>query len=165
MIGALIIHGLTPGPELFTKNPEVVYGLFVGLMVAYVAIFALGRMAMPLWVRVIDIPKGVLAAVVFGLGTIGAYTIRNLVFDVWLTVGFGIAGYFLKKFRFPMAPHVLGMVLGYLVESNYRRAMIMSQGSHSIFFEDPISLALLVLAALSFFWPLIQQWRRRAKVA
>lgn len=166
LIGALIIHGLTPGPELFTKNPEVVYGLFVGLMVAYVAIFALGRMAMPLWVRVIDIPKGVLAAVVFGLGTVGAYTIRNLVFDVWLTVGFGIAGYFLKKFRFPMAPLVLGMVLGYMVESNYRRAMIMSQGSHSIFFEDPISLALLVLAAMSFFWPLIQQWRRqRAKRA
>ena len=165
LIGALIIHGLTPGPELFTKNPDVVYGLFVGLMVAYVVLFAMGRMAMPLWARVIDIPKGVLAAVVFALGTIGAYTIRNLVFDVWLTVGFGIAGYFLKKFHFPTAPLVLGMVLGYMVESNYRRALIMSQGSHSIFFEDPISLALLVLAALSFFWPLLQQWRKARKAA
>ncbi len=165
LIGALILHGLTPGPELFTKNPDVIYGLFVGLVIAYVALFTLGRLAMPIWVRVIEIPKGILAIVVFALGTIGAYSIRNLMFDVWLAVGFGIIGYFLKKYRFPMAPLVLGMVLGYMVESNYRRALIMSQGSHSIFFEEPISLFFLLLAVLSFFWPLFQAWRKRRQAA
>ena len=167
LIGALILHGLTPGPELFEKNPEVIYGLFVGLVVAYVALFTLGRLAMPVWVRVIDVPKGILAVVVFALGTIGAYSIRNLMFDVWLAVGFGVCGFFLKKYRFPMAPLVLGMVLGYMVESNYRRAMIMSQGSHSIFYEEPISLAFLVLALLSFALPFVRAWRqhREAKMA
>ena len=165
LIGALILHGLTPGPELFTKNPDVIYGLFVGLVIAYVALFTLGRLAMPIWVRVIEIPKGILAVVVFALGTIGAYSIRNLMFDVWLAVGFGIIGYFLKKYRFPMAPLVLGMVLGYMVESNYRRALIMSQGSHSIFFEEPISLFFLLLAVLSFFWPVFQAWRQRKQMA
>ena len=165
LIGALILHGLTPGPELFTKNPDVIYGLFVGLVIAYVALFTLGRLAMPIWVRVIEIPKGILAVVVFALGTIGAYSIRNLMFDVWLAVGFGIIGYLLKKYRFPMAPLVLGMVLGYMVESNYRRALIMSQGSHSIFFEEPISLFFLLLAVLSFFWPLFQAWRKRKHMA
>lgn len=165
LIGALILHGLQPGPRLFVSNPEVIYGLFVGLLVAYPVLFAMGRLAMGLWVRVIEIPKSILAPVVLALSVLGAYSVRNLMFDVWLTIGFGIVGYILKKFKFPAAPLVLAMVLGYMAESNYRRALIMSQGSHDIFFMQPISAAFLALALLSFCWPIIQQVRKSRRAA
>jgi putative tricarboxylic transport membrane protein len=86
-------------------------------------------------------------------------------FDVWLTIGFGIAGYILKKYKYPAAPLVLAMVLGYMAESNYRRALIMSQGSHSIFFDQPISAVFLILAVLSFVWPIVQTLRKRRRAA
>jgi len=165
LIGALILHGLQPGPRLFVSNPEVIYGLFIGLMVAYPVLFAMGRLAMGLWVRVIEIPKSVLAPVVLALSVLGAYSIRNLMFDVWLTIGFGVVGYILKKYKFPAAPLVLAMVLGYMAESNYRRGLIMSQGSHDIFMQQPISAAFLILAALSFLWPIVQQVRKIRKAA
>jgi len=165
LIGALILHGLQPGPRLFVSNPEVIYGLFVGLIVAYPVLFAMGRMAMGLWVRVIEIPKSVLAPVVLALSVLGAYSIRNLMFDVWLTIGFGVFGYILKKYKFPAAPLVLAMVLGYMAESNYRRGLIMSQGSHDIFLQQPISAVFLILAALSFLWPIVQQVRKSRRAA
>lgn len=164
LIGALVLHGLTPGPELFVTNPEVIYGLFVGLIISYGVLLILGFGAMRLWIRVIDTPPAILAAVVFALGIIGAYSIRNLMFDVWLALGFGVAGYFFKKYQFPLAPLVLGMVLGTMVESNYRRALIMSQGSHDIFITQPLSLLFIVLAIISLLLPIIQIWRKRAKV-
>ncbi|MDX9861313.1 MAG: tripartite tricarboxylate transporter permease [Rhodospirillales bacterium] len=165
LIGALILHGLQPGPRLFVSNPEVIYGLFVGLIVAYPVLFAMGRLAMGLWVRVIEIPKSVLAPVVLALSVLGAYSIRNLMFDVWLTIGFGVFGYILKKYKFPAAPLVLAMVLGYMAESNYRRGLIMSQGSHDIFLQQPISAVFLILAALSFLWPIVQQVRKSRRAA
>lgn len=165
LIGALILHGLQPGPRLFVSNPDVIYGLFVGLMVAYPVLFVMGRLAMGVWVRVIEIPKSVLGPAVLALSVLGAYSVRNLMFDVWLTIGFGIAGYILKKYKFPAAPLVLAMVLGYMAESNYRRALIMSQGSHSIFFDQPISAFFLVLGVLSFVWPMVQVVRKKRRAA
>jgi putative tricarboxylic transport membrane protein len=165
LIGALILHGLQPGPRLFVSNPDVIYGLFVGLMVAYPILYAMGRLGMAFWVRVIEIPKSVLGPVVLALSVLGAYSVRNLMFDVWLTIGFGIAGYILKKYKYPAAPLVLAMVLGYMAESNYRRALIMSQGSHSIFFEQPISAFFLVVAVLSFVWPIVQVVRKKRRAA
>jgi len=165
LIGALILHGLQPGPRLFVNNPDVIYGLFIGLLVAYPTLFAMGRLALGVWVRVIEIPKSVLAPVVLALSVLGAYSVRNLMFDVWLTIGFGIVGYIFKKYKFPAAPLVLAMVLGYMAESNYRRALIMSQGSHDIFLQQPIAAAFLVLAVLSFAWPIVQTIRKRRRAA
>lgn len=153
LIGALIIHGLRPGPALFSEHPEVVYGLFIGMLVAFPTLFVLGTAAMPLWRRVLALPNAVLAPGIILLSLVGTYAIRNLMFDVWLALVFGITGYVLKKLRFPMAPLVLAMVLGAIVESNYSRSLIMSQGSHSVFFERPLSAAFIAVAFLAVVFP------------
>jgi putative tricarboxylic transport membrane protein len=157
LVGALILHGLQPGPRLFTNSPDLIYGLYVGLAVAYVVLYILGAAAMPLWRQVLKLPTSILAPAIMTLSIVAAYSIRNLAFDVWLTFGFGIAGYILKKLDFPMAPLVLAMVLGKIVEENYARSLIMSQGSHAIFVERPISLGLIGVAALALAWPLLQR--------
>jgi putative tricarboxylic transport membrane protein len=163
LLGAFVLHGLQPGPQLFEERPDVIYGMFIGLMVAYVLVLILGIAAMPLWYRVLRIPKSVLVPAILLLSMIGAYSVRNLLFDVWLTLGFGVLGYVLKKFRFPMAPLVLAMVLGKIVESNYARSLILSHGDHIIFLERPLSLSLLVVAALSLLLPFIKTFSGRRK--
>ncbi|HET8608986.1 MAG TPA: tripartite tricarboxylate transporter permease [Burkholderiales bacterium] len=165
LVGALILHGLQPGPRLFAASPDLIYGLYVGLAVAYVVVYVLGTIAMPLWRRVLAIPNTILAPAIMTLSLVAAYSLRNLLFDVWITLGFGVLGFILKKLRFPMAPLVLAMVLGKMIESNYARSLIMSQGSNAIFFERPLSLVLIILALLALVWPLIQREltrRRRA---
>lgn len=164
LMGALIMHGIQPGPQIFEREPEVVYGLFIGLMVATLAMYVIGLLATPVWVRMIAVPNAVLAPVVFALGAVGAYALRNQVFDVWLALGFGVVGYVLNKYRFPLAPMVLAMVLGDMIESNFRRSLLMSQGSHDIFFTQPITAAFLALAVLSFLWPLLRHRRRPAEI-
>lgn len=161
LVGALIIHGLQPGPKLFAENPDVVYGLFVGMLVAFPTLFILAIAAMPLWRRILALPNNYIAIGIILLSLVGTYALRNLMFDVWLALAFGVAGYFLKKLRFPMAPLVLAMVLGMIVEANYARSLIMSQGSHGIFFERPLSLLLILIAAAALVWPLVAKFRGR----
>ncbi|WP_142846252.1 tripartite tricarboxylate transporter permease [Telmatospirillum sp. J64-1] len=163
LIGALIIHGLQPGPRLFSQNPDVVYGLFVGMLVAFPMLFVLAIAAMPLWRRVLALPNSYLAVGIILLSLVGTYSFRNLMFDVWLAIGFGIGGYFLKKLRFPMAPLVLAMVLGAIVESNYARALIMSQGSHGIFFERALSVSLIGFAILALVWPVVPYFMKKIR--
>lgn len=163
LVGALIIHGLQPGPRLFSENPEVIYGLFVGLVVAYGAVYLLGVAAMPLWRRILKVPTALLVPPILLLSLTGAYSVRNLMFDVWLTLAFGVFGYVMKKLNFPMAPLVLAMVLGMMVEANYARSLIMSQGSHAIFIATPLSLALLALATFALLAPVAAGVMRRRR--
>ncbi|HET8727421.1 MAG TPA: tripartite tricarboxylate transporter permease [Alphaproteobacteria bacterium] len=165
LIGALVIHGLQPGPRLFSENPDVIYGLFVGLVVAFPVVYLLGVAAMPIWRRILLLPTAILAPSILLLSLIGSYSVRNLMFDVWLVLGFGVFGYVLKKLRFPMAPLVLAMVLGMMVESNYARSLIMSQGSHMIFLIRPLSCALLAFAALALLWPLAASRIRQSGIS
>ncbi len=165
LVGALIIHGLQPGPKLFVENPDVVYGLFVGMLVAFPTLFVLAIAAMPLWRRILTLPNNYIAIGIILLSLVGTYALRNLMFDVWLALAFGVAGYFLKKLRFPMAPLVLAMVLGMIVEANYARSLIMSQGSHGIFFERPLSLLLILIAAAALVWPLVAKFRGRHRTS
>lgn len=160
LVGALIIHGLQPGPRLFVENPDVVYGLFIGMLVAFPTLFILAIAAMPLWRRILALPNNYIAIGIILLSLVGTYALRNLMFDVWLTLAFGVGGYFLKKLRFPMAPLVLAMVLGMIVESNYARSLIMSQGAHDIFFQRPLSLTLIVIASVALLWPLVSKLAR-----
>lgn len=158
LIGALVIHGLQPGPKLFTDHPDVVYSLFAGLTVSYAALYLLGRLGMRLWVGIVSIPQAVLAPIIFGLSVVGAYSIRSLTFDIWLTLGFGFAGYVLKKAHFPPAPLILAMILGPMVESNYNRALLMAQqDGHLIFLQSPLSVVLLALAVVAFFYPIFRR--------
>jgi putative tricarboxylic transport membrane protein len=165
LMGALVIHGLQPGPQLFVESPEIVYAIYAGLAASIVAMYVLGQVAIPLWTRVVEVPNTILAPLILSLALIGAYATRNLMFDVWLTLGFGVLGYVLKKYRFPLPPLVLAIVLGYTIETNFRRSLLMGEGSPMIFLERPLALVLLVVALVSVFLPLLGDLRRRRVTA
>ncbi|NBE07178.1 tripartite tricarboxylate transporter permease [Paragemmobacter ruber] len=148
LMGGMLIHGLTPGPMLFQKEPEFVYGLFGGLAVANISQLFLGILMMTPALWLVNRPKPYLMAAIFALVFSGIYSIHNSTYDLYLVLLFGVVGYLLRVFGFPFLPLVLGLVLGYLVEANYRRSLELTAGDHRIFWETPISLGLLSAAVL-----------------
>lgn len=155
LIGALMLHDIQPGPLLFQTNGEVVYGIFAGLIVACFAQLVLGIIGVPLWVKVISAPKALLLPVIAAISVIGAYGYNNSIVDVWVMFGFGLLGYVLKKYSFPVTPIILALVLGGILEENFRRSLMISGGEYDIFFTHPISAGLLAMAALSLLSPMI----------
>lgn len=153
LIGALLIHGLQPGPRLFVENQDIISSLYIGLILSYFVVYALGRLGMRFWISLVRVPSSVLAPAIFMISMLGAYSVRNMMFDVWLCLGFGILGYILKKYKFPLPPMILAMILGPMVENNYYRAMVMAHGDGwAIFLETPLSVTLIFLAMASFFY-------------
>ncbi|HEU5017025.1 MAG TPA: tripartite tricarboxylate transporter permease [Pseudolabrys sp.] len=167
LVGALVLHGLRPGPELFSSAPVLVNTVLWGLLMTVVALFLVGSALLPVWSRVLKLPNSVIAVGIVILAMLGAFALRNLMFDVYTTLAFGVLGYVLKKFGFSMAPIVLAMVLGYLVETNYRTALVTSHGSYAIFVTSPLSLLFLVLSAASLLFPLFRAAaeQRRSKLS
>lgn len=156
MIGALTIQGIQPGPLLFTKNPEIPYSIFASLLLGVPGMVAIGLLGARLWMRVVNIPKSLLATVVTGICVLGAYAHSNSMYPVWVMITSGIAGYILRKVEIPMAPIVLALVLGFMMEVNLRRALIVSDGDLSIFLSHPLTLIILVLAVLTLLTPIIR---------
>ena len=148
LLGGFLIHGLTPGPALFTKAPEIVYGLYGGLLIANIAMVLIGLVILGPCLWLVNRPKPYLIAFVLALVMSGVYAIEQSTFDLGIVVAGGVLGYVMRQLRFPTLPMVLGVVLGFLIESNYRRSLVISQGDHMIFLQDKVSLALLVLTAL-----------------
>ncbi len=165
MVGALIMHGLHPGPQLFNEAPSLVYAILFGTIIASLVQYAAGSLFLPLMARVMRLPDAVIAVGIMAFAVLGAFAIRNLMFDVYLMLGFGVVGYLMKKLRFPVAPVILAMVLGYLVESNYRTALVSSQGDYTIFVTDPISLIFLILSLVSLLTPLLRRIQARRSSA
>ena len=161
LIGALMIHDLVPGPMLFTSNPDLVYGLFASMLVANIVMLGLGLMGSRLWIKVTKIPGSILLPLIFSVAVVGSFAVKNSFFDVAACLGFGIFGWVLKRYGFPMAPIVLGMVLGRLAEVNFRRAVIM--GGYSVFTARPASLILIVVSCIAFGLPFWQARRRKKK--
>lgn len=164
-IGALMIHGLQPGPSLFNNNPEVAYLLIIGFLAAYVFIFPLGLlMAKFLTATILKVPNELLAASIVILCFTGAFAFKNSLFDLWIIIAFGIIGYLFNKFNIPFSALILPVVLGALLESSYQQSMVLSNDSISIFFTQPISLGLLIAAILFVFYPVFSgMFRRRRK--
>ena len=148
LLGGFLIHGLQPGPMLFAKAPEVVYGLYGGLLVANIAMLLLGLVILAPCIWLVNRPKPFLIAGILALVMSGVYAIHGSVFEVALVIAIGVFGLALRWFKLPVLPLVLGLVLGYLVESNFRRSLLISGGEWSIFVTDKVSLGLLVLAVL-----------------
>lgn len=162
LIGALMLHDIQPGPLLFQTNGEVVYGIFAGLFLACFAQLFFGLLGVPLWVKVISAPRALLLPVIAAISVVGAYGYNNSVVDVWVMFGFGLLGYLLKKYHYPVTPIILALVLGGILEENFRRSLMISEGDYSIFFTHTISAVLLVLAALSLLSPIL--FNRLAKL-
>lgn len=155
LIGALMLHGLLPGPMLFIHNADLVYGVFTGLFVACFFQLIFGLAGIPVWIKIISTPRALLLPAIAAISIIGAYGKDYNMVDVWLMIGFGFLGYVLRKFKFPVTPVILALVLGGILEENFRRALTMTGGDYSTFFTKPISLTLLIMAVLSLGSPLL----------
>jgi putative tricarboxylic transport membrane protein len=146
LLGGFLIHGLQPGPMLFQKAPEVVYGLYGGLFIANIAMLLIGLVILGPCMWLVNRPKPYLIAFILALVMSGVFAIHQSIFDCGLVLAIGVLGYGMRLLRLPILPLVLGLVLGYLVESNYRRSLLISGGEHSIFLTDPVSALLLAIA-------------------
>jgi putative tricarboxylic transport membrane protein len=146
LLGGFLIHGIRPGPMLFERSADVVHSLYAGLFTAAVALLFIGMALLPLCIWLVNRPRFYLNAFIYALILSGIYSIHNSLFDLGIMMAAGVVGYFMRMFRFPFLPAVLGLVLGYLVESNFRRSLVLSGDDLSIFIDDRISLGLLSLA-------------------
>jgi putative tricarboxylic transport membrane protein len=155
LLGGLLIWGLQPGPLLFVEQPEFVWGLIASIYIANVAGLIVVLTAVPLFAAILRIPFSIVAPVIIMICAIGAYTVNNAFFDVVFMMMFGVIGYVFKKLSYPLAPMVLALVLGDMAESSFRQAMLLSGGSLSIFWSNPLVTSIVALAMLMLFWPLI----------
>ena len=160
LLGGLLIHGLLPGPRLFEQNSDVILGLYTGSFVADIAQVAIGILILPVCVWLVNRPKAYRSAFILALVLSGVYTVHTSLFDVGIVLSAGLLGYFMKYFGLPFLPAVLGVVLGTkLIESNYRRSLVLSGGDFGIFLEDPIAIGFFIVAALIMIGALLTEWR------
>jgi putative tricarboxylic transport membrane protein len=160
LLGALIIHGVQPGPMLMTRNPEIFWGVIASMYVGNVMLLFLNLPLIGIWVQFLKIPYWILFPFIFLMCSIGAYTANSNVFDVWVMISFGLLGYCLRKFQYELAPFILALVLGPMFEQSLRQSLIISKQNPMIFLTRPISGSLLALAVASLVWVF---WSRRKK--
>ena len=161
LIGALMLHGLAPGPMLFQNNPEVVSSIFLILALANFFFLALGLLGAKYFAKVITWPRAVLVSMILCLAIVGTYSVRNSVFDVWVLALAGLGGYAADKVGIPTAPFVLGFILGGMVEQYLRQALVLSYGNFLGFFTRPISGFFLVLTIIMIASPyLTALWKK-----
>ncbi|GGD23855.1 tripartite tricarboxylate transporter permease [Aureimonas glaciei] len=161
LLGGFLIHGLVPGPVLFDRDPTILYGLFTGLIVASVALIPAAFLTLGGCVWLVNQPKYYLRAFILALVLAGAYSVNGSVFDLGIVMAAGVLGLGMRYFGLPMLPVVLGLVLGFMIEANYRRSLVIAGGDHRIFLEDPIAVVFLLLAALFLAISLVQEFRTR----
>ena len=149
MVGAFIIQGITPGPNVITDEPALFWGLIVSMWVGNLMLVMLNLPLIGIWVRMLTIPYNVLFPAIIAFACVGTYSINLNVYHIYAIAFFGIVGYALLKTGCEPAPLLLGFVLGPLLEEHLRRAMIISRGDATIFLTRPISLGLLIVAALA----------------
>ena len=148
LLGGFLIHGLVPGPLLFARSGDVINDLYVGIFIAAIALLVIGIMIMPACIWLVNRPRPYLNAFILALIMSGIYSINNSLFELSVMLVAGVIGYFMRLLKFPFLPTVLGLVLGFMIESNFRRSLLLSGDDYSIFLTDSISLILLSLAAL-----------------
>jgi putative tricarboxylic transport membrane protein len=160
IMGAFMMHGLIPGPFLFKEHPQVAWGVIASFYVGNLILLILNLPLVGIWVRLLRVPYGLLSSIVLGFMVLGAYSVSNSAFDVGVMTLFGVIGYILRKLEFPLAPAVLTLILGPLMERSLRQALDLSQGSMKIFLESPIAMVLLAAAALFLIAPALRLFRR-----
>ncbi|TSE25574.1 tripartite tricarboxylate transporter permease [Tepidimonas aquatica] len=160
MLGALIIHGIQPGPLLMSDQPDLFWGLIVSFAIGNVLLVILNLPLVGMWVAILRIPYHVLYPAILVFIALGTYSVNNNVFDIYMVAAIGAVGYLLAVLRFEAAPLMLGFVLGPLMEENLRRALLLSRGNAAIFIERPISAAFLGAGAALFVWSVWGMVRR-----
>ena len=166
ILGALMLHGMRPGPELFTGYADVTYAFIMGLLVAAFLVTIIGCFGSFVFARIINIPSRYLAPAIIFMTVLGSYSIRNNVLDIWIMFIFGIVGYISSKLKFHPAPIVLGLILGPFVEEGLVQSMLAGKAAGGVvkyMVFRPISLVLIALCLMSALWPLYANWRAKHK--
>jgi putative tricarboxylic transport membrane protein len=159
-------YGLNPGSQLFDRNPDLVWGLIASLYIGNVMLLVLNLPLVGVWVRLLAIPRPYLYAGILVFAGLGTYSINGSTVDLVVLYALGVLGYLMRRFGFPVAPTVVGVVLGPAAEDHFRRALQISQGDYTTFVTRPLSLAILALAALAVMVPVaIRVWRRARRAA
>jgi putative tricarboxylic transport membrane protein len=161
LLGAFVIQGIQPGPMLYVEDLGTVYSVFSSMLVANIAMLIVGLLGIRLYTKTITIEKSILLPTIFVLSIVGAYSMRNNLFDVWVALTFGVTGYFLHRYHFPLSPILLALILGPMAEANLRRAMIIADNSIVDVISRPITAIFLILALLSLITSLLRQWRSK----
>jgi len=164
LMAAMIIHGVRPGPLIMVEAPTFVYEVVAMMLFATIGILIYGLTLTRLLIRVLSVPKAIIVPIIFVLCVVGAYAISSRLFDVWVMLGFGVLGYVLRRAAFPIAPLVLGLVLGDLMEKGLRRGLVLSDGDLTPFFTRPISAVLWITIALviALRFPFVRRFVARA---
>jgi putative tricarboxylic transport membrane protein len=164
ILGALLIHGMRPGPLLFIQHVEVVYAVFIGMFVANLMFLGLGLGGAKIFSQILRVPNYVLSPIILVLCVVGTYALHNNMADVWIMLVCGLIGYKMKSYGFAAAPIVLGLVLGELIEISLRRSLIVFDNNPFIFFTRPWSLAFIILTILGLCSPAIRTWLENRSV-
>lgn len=149
LMAAMIIHGVKPGPLIMIESPQFVYDVVAMMLFATFGILIFGLVMVRPLIKILQVPREIIMPIVFVLCLIGAYSITQRLFDIWVMLGFGVIGYLLRRYNYPMAPFVLGIVLGDLLDKNLRRGLVLSDGDLTPFFARPISALLFALCAIT----------------
>lgn len=161
LLGALIIHGVTPGPLLLTNHPEVFWGVVGSMYIGNVMLLILNLPLIGIWVQLLKVPYAILMPLIIVFCIIGSYTIANSIMDVFFMLIFGVVGYLMKKLRYEAPPLILAYVLGPMLEYSLKQSLMVSKGSFKIFFSRPISATCLVIALILVVLPIIPRLRKK----
>jgi len=163
LLGGMVMWGLTPGPRLFTDQPEFVWGLIGSFYVSNIAALLINIAFIPLFIWMLRMPFTVLAPLIFVLSMVGGYAATRDMHDVWLILMFGFGAFFLRKFDYPLAPAVLAIVLGPIAEPTLRQSLLLSSGDPTIFITRPIAGPITIIAVMLILLPLFKMIRDRMR--
>jgi putative tricarboxylic transport membrane protein len=159
ILGAFMLHGIQPGPQVLVTSAAMVYTVFASLFLGLALMCLIGYFAIRPLVKILDFPEAIVSAYVLILCFVGALSIRNNITDLWLMIGFGVFGYLFERWRFPVAPLVLGVILGPLAEESFMNSMISFSNDWTVYFTRPIAGTMMVLTILVLVLPFVQKWR------
>ena len=164
LLGGFLIHGIQPGPLLFISQGPLVYTIFAALLVASVMMLFMEFYGLRLFIKLLDVPKHILLPIILVLCVVGAFGLSSRLFDVWSILLFGLLGYGFVKAGMPVAPFIIGFILGPMAETNLRRGLMLSDGNFASFFTNPIAATFLGLALAFVLWQLYSAVRPRGGV-
>jgi len=165
LLGAIMLHGITPGPLLLKTRPDMFWGLITSMYIGNVMLLILNLPLISMWAKLVFVPSSIMSPIITFVCLLGAYSVNNNPFDILIIVAMGMFGYLCEKLDFPVAPLLLAFVLSLRIEQTFRQSLSLSQGSFGIFFSRPISAVILVIVILLYLLPimriLLQRFRRR----
>jgi len=156
ILAAFLLHGIQPGPQVFAKSPELINLIFAAVLMATIGKCILGYFAIRPLCKVLEAPEAIVSAFVVVFCFVGAFAQRNSLPDLYVMAAFGLIGFLFERFKFPLAPLVLGTILGPIAESNFMTTMVSFDNDWTVFFRRPISATILALSALGLAWPVMR---------